>query len=399
MHPDIEWITDVLWPGAEIRLERGSPSTSGGDRYTVVGWGGRPRFLVPEASRRASSASLFAYNKLRSLGTRAARTTMGMAVQLPPGLLRLPTLTADVSGDRSLGARLSDIFGREDLAAAVGIPPVGPNRKPVLQVFTLGGRPVGYVKVGWNEATRRRVRHEARALEHWRGATGRRTRLPHLVSAGRWGEHEISVTAPLPTDVTHYPSSLGPPMLTFRDVCDLDGGLSTTTLAEIAGVTDLDSRLEVAATIDPERAHAATRLTEAVRERFGGLQTLSSIAHGDCVPWNLARHRDALYLFDWEHWSGSMPVGFDLLYWHFQVAFVVERNPLADALDRATALTRNRMTAVGARDEIVPALACLLLVELYLRAAEGVAAGAPENARFHPHIKEALSVARQTLAG
>ena len=67
-----------------------------------------------------------------------------------------------------------------------------------------------------------------------------------------------------------------------------------------------------------ERAHGREPL------RFGAW-------HGDLVPWNLARIGSRLYAWDWESSTPCAPLGFDAVHFHYSVAFIAQRRPLAEA--------------------------------------------------------------------
>ena len=71
------------------------------------------------------------------------------------------------------------------------------NQKPVLQVFDLDGRLLGYAKVGHNELTAALVRREAAALASIGAQAPQWFRVPRLIDHGQWGGLDILVTSPL----------------------------------------------------------------------------------------------------------------------------------------------------------------------------------------------------------
>ena len=93
-----------------------------------------------------------------------------------------------------------------DPVVAVGLGTLDHWWKPVLQVFSSRGRPLGYVKVGWTPITAELVRTEGRSLEAYAASPVVGLIAPRLVHRGTWGACEIVVTAPMPRD--HWPDTV-----------------------------------------------------------------------------------------------------------------------------------------------------------------------------------------------
>ena len=90
----------------------------------------------------------------------------GLAQPLLPGKIDVGTAvdaTPEQLADVLLSEHLRELFGRGPVTVAVS-GGSGAYRKPVLQVFSTDGKPLGFVKVGWNDWTRDAVRREAAAL-------------------------------------------------------------------------------------------------------------------------------------------------------------------------------------------------------------------------------------------
>ena len=76
----------------------------------------------------------------------------------------------------------------------------------------------------------------------------------------------------------------------------------------------------------------------------------------------------ALYAWDWESSAPDAPVGFDALHYHFQVAFVARRRPLAEAARRGQPAAPDRPSRRSASAPTgVQLVAALHLVELFVR--------------------------------
>src|SRR5450755_718683 len=206
------WLFDLLFSGTPVVRWAVAGTLPPGfervDRFAVFPAAGSRSFMVSLAARRGASSALTSYNALRSGRTRVARRVLGLGLRagLAQPLLRdkidigiapgaaAPQLAKDV-----LGEHLQQLFGRGPVVMAFG-GGSGPYRKPVLQVFASDGKPLGYVKVGWNDWTREAVRREAAAL---RACAQRPMRIgaPELLGVSSWRGLDLLITAPLPRGI------------------------------------------------------------------------------------------------------------------------------------------------------------------------------------------------------
>jgi hypothetical protein len=376
--------------------------------FAVVPNAARPRFLVPLRSRRSASATLLSYNALRPTSTRMARWLLGAGfrVGLGPRILRdrlvvhpKGGVSSSSDGRDELTAHLGSILGRRDLVFAVGIGSAGPNRKPTLQVFSEAGEPVAFVKIGWSDLTRMLVRKEADALEAWRKAPHRHhVAVPTLLYRGVWQDLELSVTEPLPQGVRAYgPASRLPPLEATREVAAL-GGTERQPLSGGPFWAQLSQRVADALSSDPTvEAAPLEALLRSIDARHGNRDIELGSWHGDWAPWNLARGGERLYVLDWEHWRGGVPVGFDVLHYRFSVPFLLRRTNLPDATRSMLQESLPALAELGVPEDLAPALAGMYLIELFLRAHEAKQAGAGVNPRVLPDIPRAIAAARSWL--
>jgi hypothetical protein len=103
--------------------------------------------------------------------------------------------------------------------------------------------------------------------------------------------------------------------------------------------------------------------------------------HGDWVAWNLGSSGAKIAAWDWEHSAEGVPVGFDVLHWHFQHVLPDSGLEAAvSAVDRvAPALVK-----VGVRREAGQSVASLYLLEMFLRSVRLSVGGGGWNPRLHP---------------
>ena len=269
----------------------------------------------------------------------------------------------------------------------------GPYRKPVLQVFGLDGTPLGYVKVGWNDWTREAVRREAAALRGC-AASPMRLGVPGLIGHCVWQGLDLLITAPLPHGVRRFGLSADlPDASVLREISQISGstvselGVSPwwrALRARICGVADRAARTQL------------ELIADGIERRYGRTALEFGSWHGDFVPWNLARLGKRIYAWDWESSGPDTPVGFDALHYHFQLAFVARRRPLAEAAARASHRAGPALDALGVRSDRRDLVAVLHLMELFARHEEARSSAGGVDHRFYPAVAQLLA---RSLAG
>jgi hypothetical protein len=342
------------------------------ERFAVMPELRRARFLVPLRSRRAAWASTARYNALRPAPVRLSRAVIGagmrtgLAQRLP--LDRLVICLADDTDPKALprlllGAHLRELLCGQEVAMGIGIGDAAPNRKPTLQLFGLDGRGLGYAKLGWNELTRQLVGNEIRALQVLANHPLRHLSVPRLLTCGRWNGLELAVTAPLPAGVRHHRPGRVPPLEITREIAGIHG---THTLPLAASPYWARIRRLVAQTADgADRLSAALRRYQGYLEQRCGATVLTFGSwHGDWVPWNLAWQRGRLFAWDWEHSGEHAPLGFDLLHWTFQLAFVLERRGPSEGMARCLRQAVPELVKLGVAESAARDTAAVYLLEL-----------------------------------
>jgi len=373
----LAWLISTLW-GPEAVVDAGGKAAAG-ERFAALPSPAAARLLVPLSPRDVATSALLRYRRLRSPGVNLGRWALAAAIRLGPAegrfrRRRVVAIRVPDASETPVARVLRALFDRDDLRYAVGVPAVGPSRKPVLHVFDPTGEPVAYVKIGWNEAMRRWVRNEAAALRRLETTTRALVRAPRLLGVASVGDLEATAVEPLPGDVRRHRPTRPPPAIPY--------------LRELAAL-GVPGRGDWAGYLTGLRARALAALpahvTDAALERLdrvaAGVEAPLGFAHGDWVPWNMAWRRRELHLFDWEHARDEVPVGMDLLHYRFMVAFNVERRDVAAAV---AVLDRSRQDLEGlGGDGAFAAVREAYLLEILLRHVEAVAQGAAPNRRFH----------------
>ncbi|MBQ1021079.1 hypothetical protein KBX71_24810 [Micromonospora sp. D93] len=395
------WVSRAVFPDRRVALTVGGDPPVGHRavaHYAVVPSPARARFLVPLGAPRAAAASLLAYNALRPPKVRALRAVVGGLARFGAvGLAPFPTLTVSVPAGVSaaevlLTERLAEALGGTPLLAAFGVRPPDPNHKPTLQLFSADGRPRGYAKIGWNDATRALVTAEADALRALRTVAGAADHPvpPGLLAELTWADQVVAVIEPLPPAVRGVPVDDPPRIAALLAVARRGGpGTPPRPLAGSAFLARLTGQAKRAAA----SGAAGARAVDAVRvlaRRHGGTAVEFGHWHGDWVPWNLGEHAGRLVAWDWEHSGPDVPVGFDLAHDAFQRALVLRGDPAAVAAGAVDAYLDRHGDRLGLGPAQSRLVADGYLLEMWLRTWRLADAGAGWNAALHPALLDVI---------
>ena len=408
-HRQLAELLEQLWPG----VRTGDLAASEGqvpaghrviDQFRVVPSMRRAQMLLPSAPS-AAARSLGHYNDLRQPRTRTHRRVVAPAMRVPLGagaVSQRLTITAPVGAASeplervSLTHHVQQRLTAGQLVAAIGLTNPGPNRKPVLQLFDREGWPVAFVKVGWNDVTTTMVDNEARALAMLERAGIDYPLRPTVLLHDSWNGLRVLATSPMPLDVRGYPRRLDPPtpLPEWRGV---KPSLRTSALGESRYWRELTRRagaVVASGRLEPGDVAALTGVLAHIEQSAATTPMTFGPWHGDWVPWNMARQKGRLWVWDWEHFSATAPVGFDRLHYVYQREFVGRGRSVAAAMVAAM------RSGCGAAALLQPPSArglvasTLYPLELYLRAAALYARGAGWNERFRHGVLHWLGTNR-----
>jgi hypothetical protein len=403
--PDHAWMLDLLYGGKLSVTWAAAGSLPAGyeraEQLAQLPSGPGRSFLVSLAERRGAASALTSYNALRSGRKRVVRRVLGAALRtgLAQPLLRTK-IDIGVRSAATAEQRAADLLTQHlnQVCAAVrpGAAPLvvaiggggGPYRKPVLQVFSAAGTPLGFVKVGWNDWTRDGVRREAAAL---RACETRPLGfgVPKLLDLSDWNGLTLLATAPLPDQVRGIGLAAPVPDASLlREISQLSAVVAGS-LTDSPWWRGLRSRIRQNVT-DPFSRAVLERIAGQLEAGYGGVVLEYGFCHGDFVPWNLARLGERLYVWDWENSAPDAPLGFDAVHYHFQVAFVGRRLPLGEATALAARSARPVLHELGVAPGHCGLLAVLHLTELFLRHEEARSAAGVADELFYPAVTGVL---------
>jgi hypothetical protein len=370
-------VCELLWPFPAVVTMGGGSARPGGTRHRIKTLTGgadreffllppthRPRLVVPAASRAAAGA-IRGYGQPGPLTSRAAVKVLAplLACGLGGALLHSRLRVSAPPGANTIESYLHEVLGK-DIWVSMHLGPARANRKPVLQLLTAGGEPVGFAKLGVNPLTRKLVRAERDALLRLGRANLANVTVPTVLHFGEWRGLDILLLGVLPVWRRRRPLSATRLDLAMSEVA-LVGGLQDEPLSRSPYWKRLRLRL-AAADAGPDRL-ALQQALDAVAARNGSIRLSFGSWHGDWTPWNLASTADGLLVWDWERFDDGVPAGFDALHYQLQKRVMMRRRD--PALEAITCVESASLVLAPFRSNAEQAklTALLYLVELAAR--------------------------------
>ncbi len=324
------WPRGVVTPGRR-RAHQGTAEALSAEQWFVPN-ARSPRLTVP-AHPASAARGMCRFSDAVPVGEVLRRLGIAAGLRVFGGWLLPDRIT--ITGDEGLPGHLEMVFGRP-VTIGVSIGSARANRKPVLGVFDRHGRQIAFVKVGDNEVTTRLVTDEAEALGRLAEHSFETFAAPAVIAFHDWSDLRLLIMTALPTSPWRSPLTRGrPPIEAMTELATgFDEGL-----VPVVG-TPLWKRALVAR--DALRDHGLAERYEAALEtiaaRWGQTDVRVGAWHGDFTPWNMARRRGVVQLWDWERFETGVPAGFDMAHWSVQTdgrARAGDADAMCAALDRS----------------------------------------------------------------
>ena len=405
----------LMWLGRAFGAVPRSDAASGRSGYVLVPSASRPQMLVSPGERVAAWSALHRHSDAAPLKVRVAKELMAWACRAGlAGVIFSPPVAESSVGLRTGPCGwldlLAEIFGRRDLAMAISVGQIRPQIKPILHVSATSGQVLGHVKIGWNDVTRTLIRREAASLAALAdGALARRVdadgagggerarslRVPRVLHHGTWHGREVLAVSDIGGTPWCRRRRTGLPASATWQV-----GRALGVERRILGTSpfwrELSERAERLVSHEAlagPMAAALARLRDRVESWHTSAELDLGLMHGDWAPWNMASTGSSLAVWDWERSRVRGPIGFDGVFFRFQVNLWIRRLPPEQALARTVRRLPETMAASGAAPEAGPAVLRLVVLEVALRQLEGVAAGAPVPGRVYRALSGLLEQA------
>ena len=242
--------------------------------------------------------------------------------------------------------------------------PLRPNRKPVLQIMDADGLLIAFAKIGWDSSTREMVATEAAVLEELQERGFRDIVTPRVLHFGTWRDLAVLVTEPL-VDLAELAFDDHLIDIALREIAQHRG-----TVRQPLSTSPWFEGLRIRSLKLNESDNLMSDAIAEVGRIHGGAEVAFGFGHGDWGPWNMARTGDTLGVWDWERAAPDVPLGLDLVHFHFQQEFHRNGNNVTDAIDAAHAATELGLVRLQIEPAEAHLLTLLYLVELALRYCE-----------------------------
>jgi hypothetical protein len=361
----------LLWPSpAVFQAGRGGPERPGlapVSEFLLLPRASHPRLLVPVSGRVAAAA-------VRGYGEPGSRVAAAGARVLPllltaglaPLAMRTRLRVSAPPGTATIESCLREAAGPGiSFSLHLGAPRA--NRKPVLQLLTGHGATTGFAKIGINPLTRELVTAEHAALTQLSRSRLSLLQLPGVLAFSRWAGLDVLVLSPLPAWHRRAALPAGRLGAAMAEVAAV-GGLHRGPLAGSSYLRRLRARL-AAAGEGPDRTALATMLDGLVQQA-GSTELSFGSWHGDWTPWNMASTSAGLLVWDWERFTGDVPVGFDAVHCQLQTAVVAGQQDAPAAIAacaRSVTGAPQLLTPFGAGPEAARLTAVLYLADIATR--------------------------------
>ena len=289
-------------------------------------------YLFPLGFRRPSVRSLELYHAQR-LNARAAKAVISACMRCriaPPSLLRvsLPesgNLREDGFEEVSLFARLEHLLGRWGLQFGVSFGTPGVHRKPVIQVISIDGEILAYVKVGWNPETKGLVSHEAETLRDMKGLSFDSFAAPEALHLEEWNGLSFLVEKAAGGKCFDAPRQLVPYLPILAELCALH--VCRQRLTESVFWRNLVQR--AVRVQNGAYGGLVLRCIQALENALGAETLPFHYRHGDFISSNTVWRDGKTILFDWEYADREGPPAYDGFHFLFQTWALLDRRPPA----------------------------------------------------------------------
>lgn len=302
-----------------------------------------PRLLIPMSSSKVQTLSFGLYSPsssygklLKMLGEIAARVGLmrvaGRFVAAPPEMFKgteaiQPILDNGVLSD--LRVAWEGTIGKGLISIALSLGEPNHYRKVTALVFDKEAKPIAFAKVGSTSQSGKLIANECMALEKVNSLILQGAVIPELLGCGKVGFAFWLLQTTLLTGYAS-PSILQKEHLTF--LADFSQATVQVMTLEASSLYKYLCRmlnkpiLSIKASFESERPFILD-----LREWFRAANANGSnkpwffaAAHGDFTPWNMRLLTGKISLFDWEYFLPSAPVGWDILYFIFQVENLIK---------------------------------------------------------------------------
>ncbi|MCW4466158.1 hypothetical protein OK351_11675 [Glutamicibacter sp. MNS18] len=296
-----------LFPEGGVGLDPGlRPGTQG---WRLVPSARNPRLAVPATVPRAAMSSAIRPCASDGLLHKARRYALAAVLRTPVAdrLMTAGITTGQFSG--SIAEHLHQVFS-QPVCFGLMTGSARANRKPVLGIFDLDGRELGFAKIGLSSLAADLVSNEHLALSAMNSVRGQGIQVPQIISFGSWADRPVLVMSALRPNAIQKPLEL--PVDAARAIIS-SAPVTTCTLSDSHWYNAIVQQLDQLATV-PEAQRLVAMVSRLARHEPDRILAFGAW-HGDFGAWNMARTTSAPMVWDWERYARHLPLGLDL--YHF----------------------------------------------------------------------------------
>jgi hypothetical protein len=299
------------WRGPRASRASASDTALDSSEFVLIPGVRRVPLMVP-ADRALAAAAVRHYSSPLSPVARlvAHAVSAGLASGLGASVLPTRMRVQAPAGTPTIETYLRDAVSQE-VRVSMFLGPARANRKPVLQVLTPDGKPIGFAKVGVNPLTRDLVRTECAAVARLSRARFDEITVPPMLHYGDWRGLSVLLLSALPAWQRRHPVSPVRLARAMQEIACING-VERGPLLDGPYLQHLRDRL-AKADESPERA-TLEGVLDVLAGHAGEMVFTYGAWHGDWAPWNMMNAGRRLLVWDWERFATGVPLGFDALH-------------------------------------------------------------------------------------
>lgn len=360
-------VLSMLWPEpCTISPSRSAVAGVDSVAYAAVPSWTSPVVIAPRRPRRIMAATLRGYNTAATGRSRVRARLAAVAASTGVADVIFPSVWIDdteADSTSSIRKYLAEVLG-QDVSLSVNVGPSRAVQKPVIQIVGTDGRQLAFAKVGQNALTRQLVEKEAHNLRHLAStlSPGSGVQVPTLLTADGWRDTYVLVQSTL---ARGHPPGRADVLAALTTVSRVDG-LRQSTLVTSSYWNRLHDRVHRLP--DTPAARVLRSAITSLTERLPGLTFPFGSWHGDLTPWNVTASGRQVRIWDWEHYTTDVPIGFDLL--HYDIRVRQDRMSAVESVNATCRSAARALQPLGVPGSVAPWIAALYLFEIATRYVE-----------------------------
>lgn len=287
----------------------------------------------------------------RVLAKRGLRRALSLRQRIKLALEHLSARRAAPYAETALMAQVRMLANQPEAPSMISLGTPGPYNKQTILFLDAEGQPVSVAKISATQAAGVLVAREAEWLRWLQGVQALSGTVPRLLAESSLGEVHVLVQSSFCGEAVS--SDLRPAQLRFLARLH-QASRQKATYSESPMRDAMQRRLEaLSSTLSPAWLQRSERILAHLDARFATVTLPLVLAHRDFSAWNMRRHQEEVFVFDWEYASlGYIPM-YDLF--HYLLMPIAQRRAVSSAQARQLVAEAERRYRAGiAPDSFAP---------------------------------------------